>query len=830
MVIIFKRCIARTMLAAFVLPLVFAVYASAAGTGADVNITSVSVISGTLTPGASTTMLVRLSNSGDSDADVDVALNVPASMAAGESSPSTPLNIPSGSYRDVYYDVRLGAGFSGSSISVAVKIDYESDGVPVSKEYPQVLMVSTPEPPAALPPATGPDLAFINATALLQAGKSGSISIEVTNNGDSLARNLRAVLTPNAGLEDVWDANETTDFTQSISLIYPSTSGSNSNRYVLTYNLNIPSGIKTGSYSFTVSGSYTEQNTGHVKTFREDIPVFVQNSFTPAAMRILDVGPIIPVNPGDQFSVTIKVQNTGGLDAQNAVIAITNLSGEGFSLTGSGALGIIGPVGAGQTAQCSLTLRAAPGMSPGAYPLNIRLTYSDADGTEQSPVTTEVFIEVPYVPAASLEVVRATVPGGTLRPGQTTAITVELRNPSQAEAKDVKVKVTGFSGTGLYLTEGEGNLPTKTIDSIPAGGIATVSYNVKLSGIYDSGSIALQAEVSAADVDMFNEALSFAVLLPPAESPSPSQSSTPKLIISNYSMAIDGETLLTLSAGAVFDLTFTLRNTSARTDLQNITVTLISADGIFLPASGSNTFYIDSVPIGGEVERTIRMVVSQSAETKSYPLSFNLDYEDTDGAGYRPTETLSLPVAVPLVVELSNFNPPTWGDVGMQSYLSFQYINKGKSTAYNFTISIEGDFMLPDGASTYIGNLSSGYADYFECSLIPTMGGDNTGAVVLTFEDAIGNVKEVREEFSLYVNESVQQGPGDFPMFPDNSSPSVSPPGGGGWFGLSWWAIGGIGAGVIIVAAVTVLLVRRHRKLRKNRDADDDDDGEDDEG
>lgn len=725
----------------------------------------------------------------------------------------------------IEYPVTLTSLYSGSSVSLTVEISYNG-GVetqeftfPVDNRQPEQPVFPDPDP---LPPPD-PTVASISVTprsVTIRAGQSNSIAVEVVNSGEKAANNLSATLTPAGELQSLLPANPPSAFTASINTIRRAGSASQGNRGTFTYTISAPETLRSGVYEFRVNGSFYHETSNNLGVFDGSVQVVVINDFEPVSMQITDVGPLFPVRSGDLFNINIQVRNTGGLPARDAVVSVKNPSETSFTVMGSSAAGLIGTVGAGQTGNRTLTLRAAQVMQPGAYPLVILLSYTDSDNQPQT-TEYETVVEVTGVPAGELEMIRATVPGGTLRPGQRTVMTIELRNPGAAAADNVRVRVSGFTGAGLYLANGESNLPSKTIGSIPAGERASVTWDVVLSDVCNSPSLALQAEIihtlPDGSLSSITENISFAVILPdPAEPPSESPSSVPKLIIDRYTISWEDQPIQTLRAGAMFDLTFTLRNTSSLTELSNITVTLSSTDGIFMPAAGSNTFFIDSVEIGGEIERTVRLIVAQNAETKSYQLNFSLDYEDKNGVAYRPGESLSLPVVVPLIVELANFNPPMWGDMGMQTYMMFQYINKGKGTVYNFTIDIEGDFMMPDGSSAYIGNLASGYTDYFECMMIPIAAGELQCAVVLRFEDAVGNPTEMRQEFVMTVNEPF------YPDFPEGDFPGFDPwdpgfeDGGGFLFGLSLPVVAAIGGGVIVVAAVTIILVRR-KKIKKRK-------------
>ena len=733
----------------------------------------------------------------------------------------------------ISYPVSLNSLFTLGSVSLTVKVSY--NGIEIDKPF--TFLVDNRQPsdssqdPYPLPDPTVASISVTPRSVTIRAGQSNNISVEVVNSGEKAANNLSATLTPvGQDLQRLLTANPPSALTASLSTLRRAGSSGSGNRGTFSYSITAPENLKSGVYEFKVNGSFYHETTNNLGVFDGAIQVVVLSDFEPASMQITEVGPLYPVRSGDLFNVNIQARNTGGLTARDAAVTIKNPSENSFSVIGSSTAGMMGSVGAGQSGARTLTLRAAQAMQPGTYPLVISLSYTDDDDQRQT-TEYETFIEVLGTPAAEIEMIRATVPGGILSPGQRAVMTIELRNPSATAADNVRVRVSGFTGAGLYLANGESNLPTKTIDSIPAGGRASVTYDVILSDACNMPSLALQAEISHAlpdgGVSSITENISFPVRLPdPTETPPGTQTAVPKLIIDHYTLTWEDQPIQTLRAGAMFDLTFTLRNTSALTALSNITVTLSSVDGIFMPAAGSNTFYVESVDIGGEIERTIRLVVAQNAETKSYQLVFSLDYEDKDAAAYRPSETLSLPVVVPLVVELSNFNPPMWGDMGMQTYMNFQYINKGKGTVYNFTIDIEGDFMMPDGASTYIGNLMSGYIDYFECTMVPLSSGELHGAVVLSFEDAVGNLTEMRQEFVMNVNETF------YPEFPDGEFPGFEPggpgfaEGGGGWFGLPLWLIITIGAVIVVVATGVPLLVRHNRikkrKLLEEEDADED--------
>lgn len=232
--------------------------------------------------------------------------------------------------------------------------------------------------------------------------------------------------------------------------------------------------------------------------------------------------------------------------------------------------------------------------------------------------------------------------------------------------------------------------------------------------------------------------------------------SVPRIIVSKYEIDVEE-----IKAGKSFTLDFTLQNTSSSASVSNIKVVVDSAESsspngggssgaIFFPAQGSNSFFIDSIGPKKTASNKIKLMTKQDIEPGVYPVKIRIEY-DSNGVAQTPTEeNISFPVSQEQRLDITGFTPPMDGMVGMPIPISFQYINKGKAIIYNFSIDIEGAFSL-DGGDVYIGNLSAGYNDYFETSIIPNMEGEQKGALVFKYEDSQGNPKEQRTEFMVNV-------------------------------------------------------------------------------
>jgi uncharacterized membrane protein len=737
-------------------------------------------------------------------------------------------------------DVLVFANFSGSYIDVDFEIEYYTmhwrwDSVRNTEtwqwdRYVETVTVRLPVGSAsAVSPTPEPTAAQVSVTptSFLTAGQQNQLAFQFSNRNGGVITDLQ--YTVQIGNMNIIAANNTPTLTGSIARIEPNTNISSS------VSLSVPVTIPSGDVPFTVIFDYFDENLqrrAQVVTRNVDIPV--QNNLA-ASLQLTNTGGNYSVTPGNTFNAQINIQNLGNLTANNVTLSVVTPSD--FALYGVQSRNL-GNLAGGTSHPHTVVFRALPGTTVGLKTLTLRLTFTtDANSTPQTLDFPVIFVDVTATPQPALSITRESVPGGILQRGAETTLSLTVQNTGTAAAANVQVVLSGFTGTGLMLPDGEN--PMRTIASIPAGGSSVVTFRVRLVQGYTQGTVGLSASVSipGSGAAAVTREISLPVNIPappatPQPTPTPPTILPPRFIIEDYSITLDGEPVTELRPGSQFDLTFTLRNTSQQTALRNITLTLSAENtttgAAFQPAAGSNVFFIDEVPAGAAIERTIRMSVSQSAETRVYALTFAQSFFDRNSAPHTSTENLSLPVIVPMRVELSNFDPPMFGMAGNMHWLTFQIINQGRSTVHNLTVDIEGDFMFPEGSSTYLGNMTSGFIHYFDSMMIFMMPGEIPGAIVLSFEDVSGNINTVRHEFSVSVQEPFRpEWPGDGfdPWNPWEPEPE---PGGEGWFGQPWWVViaGGSGIAAVLIGLITLIVVksRKGRRLRlRDEDYSDED-------
>lgn len=220
------------------------------------------------------------------------------------------------------------------------------------------------------------------------------------------------------------------------------------------------------------------------------------------------------------------------------------------------------------------------------------------------------------------------------------------------------------------------------------------------------------------------------------ETPKPA-AAAPNLIIDNYSY---GGT--SVQAGKTFDLSINFMNTSRALGVENIVMSLETSEGISI-ANSSNTFYFETLKPRHNITQNITLRATGNGENTSPTIGVNFRYEYIDQnqrIEIQRSETIAIPVIQPERFEITEPTLPEM-QVGMESVLSFPYVNKGKGTLYNVAVKIEGDVEALQPVQN-LGNFESGRSGTIDAIFTTTHDGPTPFKIVVTYEDADGNEKK----------------------------------------------------------------------------------------
>ncbi|MDD5936325.1 MAG: hypothetical protein PUC65_12340, partial [Clostridiales bacterium] len=359
--------------------------------------------------------------------------------------------------------------------------------------------------------------------------------------------------------------------------------------------------------------------------------------------------------------------------------------------------------------------------------------------------------------------------------GQKITLTFDIENRGDKPITGVSVGADDLATSGF---EPFSSQAYKEIGDIPGNGKRTVSMSFKVGQNAAEGLNALTLGCKFTDSKANKQSVTSTAYILDVINDS---NSKPKIIVSDFGVG-DEE----LKASSTFPFNFTLKNTHTTKAAKNIKVTISQADNIFSAAKGTNTFYIDRMNSGEEIQNSIDLKVKSDVKTGAYELEVKLEYEydnmsktDQEAGGVTETNKLKLQAVENIRTDIQNVQVSMDGDMAyanQSNTLSFNIINMGKSALENVTFSIEGDFKLESGNSSYYGTLQPGTPEMYEVQVIPQTSGMCSGTIVMKFENSNGDLEEYRHEFSDIMVGEMPEG-GDFmggDMY-DPGMPSFNP-------------------------------------------------------
>lgn len=399
--------------------------------------------------------------------------------------------------------------------------------------------------------------------------------------------------------------------------------------------------------------------------------------------------------------------------------------------------------------------------------------------------------------------------------GQSFTMTVTVKNNSGATYNNVVVALPGLSQEAITAN---GTMDRKTIPSLESGKTASVTFPLTCNNKMATGNYKLAIQLSADELEAAPEAAN--VFVPVKGSKSDGETtntSKPQIIIENYDYGG-----LSVVGGQEFILKMDFKNTSKSYSIENLKMTVGNPASendndvaAFTPSKSSNTFFIENVSPGATFHEEIALYPKADATPKSYGVTIKYTYEAVvDGARLTDLsgeETISIPLTQPdrfEVQDVTVYGPIMLGD---QASLQINYVNKGKNTVYNVSLTLEGENFTSGDMNTYIGNVESGSSDYFETTLNAESEGMMTGKAIITYEDANGDSKEIVKEFSCEVMPAYQP-PIDEPTGP------VEPEAAPGMPVWAVWVVIGVGGVAVILGLV---FIKKSIKAKKQRIVDE---------
>ena len=516
--------------------------------------------------------------------------------------------------------------------------------------------------------------------------------------------------------------------------------------------------------------------------------------------------------PGQNLKLNVFFENKGSLEAKDIKTKLVGLKNDGgFTLSAGSDIGYIKSVRGKSVSFVTYELKAANNIKRGSHELDLNFNYAGMDEPQK------IYLNVGGDggnQSSSLIMENMKYPTGSIGQNKEVDVSFDLRNQGQMKARNILIKAESTDQTGLVAK----SVSTIKLLAIEAGATETLNFKFITTRSSETKNYPINITVEYVD-DLSAEAENYSlnqfvgifVEAPAEKDPADEIKSTPRLIIDKYNF-----TPALVPAGENFSMNLSFFNTNSEKTVKNIKIFLTSDEktdpnsnsgggSVFTPVDSSNTFYIDSIPPKGRVEKTITMFTVPDAQAKTYTLTANFEYEDNKGEAYTATELIGVPVIQQSKLETGELSVFPEAYVGTPAPVSIEFFNTGKVTLYNMMVKLEGDFQTESG-SYYIGNFASGSSEFFEGMVIPGEPGELIGDLVFSYEDSTGQEQEIRKPFTLNVMDAPPM-----PEFPGEEFPPVDE--GGGFTKLLKspivWGI------LVLIGGIIGFIVYRKKKKEK---------------
>lgn len=277
-----------------------------------------------------------------------------------------------------------------------------------------------------------------------------------------------------------------------------------------------------------------------------------------------------------------------------------------------------------------------------------------------------------------------------------------------------------------------------------------------------------------------------------------------------------------VTAGKEFILSAEVLATNGNTNVENVTVTITPPEEITL-AEGSSIAYVGTVAPNQTVPVSFKLFPGANIEDGSYSISVDIRGVDShEGAEVTTQMTFSVPVAQPERFEIFESQLPDYMMMGMDDgsgMASITLVNQGKSTVNNVSAEIVSEGISSDEGRQYLGHIAGGEEKTADFMLVANEAGEVNAQILVTYENARGDVKTLKQEFMVQVE--------DGGMIDEPIGEPIDVPAEPQGFPIWGWVL--IVVAIIVVVVIVLVVVVKKRKAKQAAlDAEDlEDDDED---
>jgi hypothetical protein len=485
-------------------------------------------------------------------------------------------------------------------------------------------------------------------------------------------------------------------------------------------------------YAYTANGGQSNQT---VTVGTNDLIVtFLLASPPPPTLSLQDVT-ITPntETAGAPFSVSAEVVNTSNSTAYNTVLTITPPAQ--FSLLSTGSVIPFGVLTPGASKPLNLLMSVSTTSAAPGYALGYLLNFTDNTGT---PYSTAGTVSLPSPPLPVLVIQNVALNPLVIQPGSTFSLTVLVANTSNSTAFNAVLTVTPPADYSL-LNAGS-VIPVGTLQP---GATKAVTLQLIVSSGVSIASNTISYVLSYTDYFLNKATTAGSVFVPVSGNPV-----SPKLIITTATFSSSA-----IHPSDNFTVPIVIENVG--TVSANEVVLSVNATSPLVISGSAGDYRLGVIAANGTISVKLGFSSPPSSVLGAYPITLTLAYQDQFGTIYSSSQVLVATLVGQPTLVLNTFefrNTPL--TPGLQTFLNAQLLNVGGDSALNVKVTFQNAPVYLADTTIFLGSIQSGGTGNATAYLqIPsnTTVGSFMFNVVVSYTDTAGKQYQVIDPYTVTV-------------------------------------------------------------------------------
>ncbi len=626
------------------------------------------------------------------------------------------------------------------------------------------------------------------------AGMDGTLKLEIKNIGKLSGKNISVDVKMPEGFES-----------SQISTLKNFTSVSS--KGVINYESKYYVKPTTKRGIIPVEVIYTYDVNGVTTTQKETINIEVGEGKTPAKIDISDIKlSSEDIIAGDSFDLSFKMKNGGSFFCYDLVVFIENdLQGfrvkDGFN---DEELMILMPSEGAKT--INFPIITSKSMKEGPYKLTVNFKYKDQYGNKNTE-TKDIVINIKEPEINDGKLALGTIQSSKLKIVGDEEFTIKAQVLNATDKDIENIYVSAIFDEKIFPL----STPRVMIENLNKDSEKIIEFTFKTNKEVSGNSnltIKLEKDGQTVSESIYPIAIE-------GEDKELVGGSKPIIIIDKYTIEPK-----IVKAGEEFTMDIDFLNTHNDKNVENIKIMIkaVEKEGqesqdVFAPVDGSTTFYIDSISPRSSKRISTKMSTIPDAKSKTYKISVAIEYEYREDKKITTTsvqDELGITVRQKSSFMASDLNVPQNVMLGDSIPISLQINNTGKVALSNFIVEVEGDFQT-ESKKQYIGNISIGDTKWFDVEIKPINPGEQTGALIFSYEEPTGELVSTRREFTVNVDnyEPPTFNEQEENSFKDTESEQILGKKNKNSIYIK------LGAGIVVVVIIIIVLIKRKKNKKR---------------